>query len=527
MLASMNIDEQAKPAVMAYKRGVEAFPPPRRMSVLLSVARRCPALLILLWQIGVCLSTSLSLVIVLLPFVVFEILRIKEWLDACQRAAVETGVVPGPFKEGDTSFLDSLDSMTILLSGDNYSVNRPPTLLGVWKNVLSSVSALEAGLTAARCVQTTAVTVDFAQNIMSLIRFGGEVAERGWIFGLATIAKEVLVLHATQGVASRSPGTPYASAAVNAVRNSQTIHRNVSVLMREENAAQLLGPILSVAGVLVGHGWLWGREEERPTPVSTVEIEQLPDDDTVAIDEFARSSNGSVRDGEREKASAETSRDVLGSQKDGEKTDGIESMESPPAAGLNDENAKVQYTNEVEKKVHESTTATNEKNVQAANDNGRDPLLPTTGTASDVSSPRGDSLAAQGNIDHKSSVCDPRSTDEGDASTGNLASATADSVPEGDLDPNEGKSAEVVDDLGLSATTNAETIPSDEGATEEVEHRPRVSSVEEAPSSISKDKEDTPAEPLHDLSRIMDLIAECDTLGILDEVGPCAEGDPS
>jgi hypothetical protein len=291
MLSSMDIDETAKPAVIAYKRGVEAFPPTRNTAVLLSVARRCPTLLTVLWQIVFGVSGSLTCSAILFPFILFEMLRIQSWSDACQRSSTQADdslTSKGETTTSTTTYIGNLDPMTILLSGDDYSARNPPTLLVVWRNMCDSVSALEVGLTAARCVQTTVVAVDFAANIMSLAQFGFEVSRQGWGYGLAVVLKEMLHLHTNSTPGSRSPDAKYTNAAMDALTNSQRVSRNVRILMVEEDVGRVLGPIFSIIPVLLGQGWLWARPgaPSRSTP-STVEITELEESDTLVARPFS------------------------------------------------------------------------------------------------------------------------------------------------------------------------------------------------------------------------------------------------
>jgi hypothetical protein len=287
MLLSLDVDERGKPAVMAYRRGVESFPPTKNVAILMSIVRRCPALLTLLWQ---CIFGSKSLttaLMLLLPFVILEYYRIEAWMEACDRVAQAAGdQVIGEHEEAqDTAILKNVDSMTILLSGDNHSALNPPTLLMVWRNILSSVSALEVGLTAARCAQTTTVAFDFAGNMLSLLQFGYEVSEYGLVHGLAVMAKEVIFMH-TSGEAetrqqSRNPNTRYAGAAVDAVHNGHVVARNVHALMDEGVLDPLVGPLVGALCAMSGYGWLWGKEELDPVQTalpSTTETSKVGDD---------------------------------------------------------------------------------------------------------------------------------------------------------------------------------------------------------------------------------------------------------
>jgi hypothetical protein len=293
MLSSMDIDEKAKPAVLAYKRGIAAFPPSRNTAVLLSVARRCPALFTVLWQIVFGMSGSLTCTLILFPFILFEMLRIQAWSEACQRSSTSmqsddsltTRSKDETTTTSTTTYIGNLDPMTILLSGDDYSSRNPPTLLVVWRNMCDSASALEVGLTAARCVQTTVVAVDFASNIMSLAQFGFDVHRQGWAYGLAVVLQEMLVLHtnSTPGSRNRHPDAKYTNAAMDALTNSQRVSRNVRVLMYEEDVGRVLAPIVTFLHLLLGQGWLWATRQEAPSPStkSTVEITELEELDNL------------------------------------------------------------------------------------------------------------------------------------------------------------------------------------------------------------------------------------------------------
>jgi hypothetical protein len=285
MLASMDLDTHAKPAVMAYKKAVESFPPSREIAILLSVARRCPALLALLWELLFARSGSLLSTVTLLPFIAFELFRCKSWGESCKRAACRPRT-SSPIAGDGALFLENVDPMVILLSGDKLLLHRPPTLLGVWMNVVSSVAALEMGLTAARCVQTTTAAIDFAQNIMSLAEFGYKVASRGWVHGAVVLAKEVYI-HQTR-INTSSHETKYTNAAIRAVENSRRVSQNLQVLSEGMNAGDLLPPLLSFVSFASGRGWLWGRDENATAfsgPQSTVVIEELDSTNSEEPDE--------------------------------------------------------------------------------------------------------------------------------------------------------------------------------------------------------------------------------------------------
>jgi hypothetical protein len=289
MLAALDVDDRAKPAVMAYKQAVAAFPPTRRQAVLFSVVRRCPAMLMLLYRYMIASDLAFASTITLLPFAIMEAFRVLHWAEACQRALEVGAQTPETeqFASGQSiapliSIPVGMDPMCILLSGDFYAPSRPPSLLQVWVNICSSVAALEMGLTAARCAQTTVAVGDFAGNIISLAQFGVEVSQYGWVHGLTVMVQELVHLHATQ---STDRNTKYASAAINAVRNGNIVARNVRALSEEDGGNPVIEPLLGVLSAIVGHGWLWGREDNQE---STVTIEEIPVEEKVSGRENTR-----------------------------------------------------------------------------------------------------------------------------------------------------------------------------------------------------------------------------------------------
>jgi hypothetical protein len=268
MLTSMDVDEHAKPAVDAYKQLIQDFPPSRETALALSVAKRCPASLLLLWRYLMASALALPSTVTLVPFILIEGHRVLRWAEVCHRsvATEEEEEVNLPLSvQRVISIPKTVDSMSLLLSSDNFSPLRPPTLLQVWFNVQSSVQALEAGLTAARCAQTTVAAAEFADHLMSLAHLGMEVSQKGWVHGLGILAQELIHLQVAQGEGR------YTSAAKGALRNSQTMARNVQVLVEED------APIIGFLQGIVGRGWLWGHEEQQgpPIPESTVVITEL------------------------------------------------------------------------------------------------------------------------------------------------------------------------------------------------------------------------------------------------------------
>ena len=304
MLAALDVDGRAKPAVMAYKQAVAAFPPSRRQALWFSVVRRCPAMLMLLYRYLIASDLALASTVTLLPFAIMEAFRVLHWAEACQTALKggsqdsEMEQLPaGGSIAPSISIPSGMDPMCILLSGDFYTPSRPPSLLQVWANICSSVTALEMGLTAARCAQTTAVVADFAGNIISLAQFGVEVSQHGWVHGLTVMVQELFHLHVTQ---STGQNTKYASAAINAIRNGNIVAHNVRALTQENGG----NPVIEVLGVLsaiVGRGWLWGKENNQESTVTIEEIsveKKLEQELSIKFQETSDNEISSAQDAE-------------------------------------------------------------------------------------------------------------------------------------------------------------------------------------------------------------------------------------
>eukprot|EP00977_Amphora_coffeiformis_P001099 scaffold227_cov165-Amphora_coffeaeformis.AAC.12 len=171
--------------------------------------------------------------------------------------------------------LQGLDPMVILLSDDFHTQEHPSSLLRVWWNLGESVSALQKGLTTARCVQSTAIAADFVENVMSLAKFGLEVQKHGWTHGLMVAFREIFVFHVPD--ANVGPTEGYSHAAYGAYYNSQRLYKNASALSEEGELGSALLPLIGLVPVLLGHGWLWaqGQPPRRRTRESTVVIEEI------------------------------------------------------------------------------------------------------------------------------------------------------------------------------------------------------------------------------------------------------------
>jgi hypothetical protein len=241
MLDALNVDDHAKPAVLAYKKAVEDFPPKTNTAIVLSVVRRCPAILSTLYLLSIASRHVLILAIALLPIMCVEVARIQVWIQSCWLYSYSSTVIMDttPLSQHQNTICYSLpvnmDSMYILFSGDqDVSLNYVPSLLQVWRNILSSVAALESGLVAARYVHTAHVASKLAMNVMSLAELAWTVKNKGWLYGVSTVASEIIRDHALDRKTSTASGTigkkgtQYSRAVVDLMKNGHMLSRNIS-----------------------------------------------------------------------------------------------------------------------------------------------------------------------------------------------------------------------------------------------------------------------------------------------------------
>jgi len=245
MLDTWNVDEHAKPAVLAYKQAVKDFPPKKNISIVISIVRRCPATIVILYLLSIGSRHVFILAIALFPMMCVEMARIQLWIQSCWL-----------YSESSTTSLSSLrairslntpcyvlpeeklDSMYILLSGDqDVSLNYIPPLLYVWRNILLSVDALESGLVAARYVHTAHVASKLAGNVISITEFARQVKDKGWLHGVGTMATEMIrdhtsdtkYSHPSGGTVDKkvATGTQYSRAVVDLIKNGQILSKNI------------------------------------------------------------------------------------------------------------------------------------------------------------------------------------------------------------------------------------------------------------------------------------------------------------
>lgn len=311
MLLSFNVDERAQPAVVAYRRAVGSIPPKKKTAVAVSIIRRCPAFLTVILHVLFVNSVASILLstIVLSPFLVIEYYRIIRWTEACQRFAPTKSIDEEQIQDNDWRIptgLRNLDTMTILLSEDGLNAFRPPSLLLVWRNVTSSVAALEVGLSTARCAETTAVAIEFAGSAMSLVKFGLEISQNGILHGVMVLVREALAVQVTgRNLATidipDDGSAEYTSAALRAVHSGQRVVKNIHVLSQDQHVLNVTQPIFQVLGVLIGHRWLWGKEEDDNglseidgTGTESINDLEFRDEDSARIEEIKSGTSSNV-----------------------------------------------------------------------------------------------------------------------------------------------------------------------------------------------------------------------------------------
>lgn len=318
MFLSMDVDSHARPAVLAYQRMVESMPPSSRFAVFLSVIRRCPASCLFFIQLIFAMNANWTTSTLLIPFMALECIRVYSWAKQLLNqvgAPVSTAFPNNPGKVFEA--LQELDPMVIVLSGDMYLNIDPPTLLVVWRNIRESVNALLMSLTAVRCIQTTAVAVDFVGNMISLAHLGWEVSQHGWLHGATLLVRDVIAYNQmqqhhqdsvtpTSGALARvDPSRPsYTGSAHKAVQSSQALHRNISVLLENpDDVGRMLQPLLGFLNTIL-FGWL-PHQHHQQQPRSTVTIEEI-DNKEEKVEDILLKHPASTAKSESKKASKVT-----------------------------------------------------------------------------------------------------------------------------------------------------------------------------------------------------------------------------
>jgi hypothetical protein len=232
MLAKMDVDEYAHPAVQAYKKVVEKFPPNNEIGFAISVLSRCPAILLLLRRYSIASALALTSSFTLLPFLLLDFIRVQLWINSCFRFIADAGCNESidPIASMENMYLipAHIDSMTLLLSSDSFTPRKRSILHQVWINIQSSVGALEAGLTTARCVNTAAAAADIAANFSCLAELGQSITQKGWMHGLSLLLTELFLSQS----GPRREGT-YTQAALSLIENGKKVSTNFQSFTRD------------------------------------------------------------------------------------------------------------------------------------------------------------------------------------------------------------------------------------------------------------------------------------------------------
>ena len=264
LLSSFSQNERAKPAVESYKKAIADISPSRNLAIYAGLATRCPAFLSTTY-----LSLSMSMngyqwILVLLPLILFEAMRVSEWIIDCRFRLRNQDSSIAENADGE-SWISSLfpremTPMEIILSQDNYTPDTPGKLLQVWVNLESSVNALESGLTAMKCVDTAQIATKVAFNVMSLTMFGVEMKGKGLGAGLRLILNDIFHFHyqkcqSTAGESNFHHGQRndirgrHTAAVLDVVEKSQVLTKNVSELVEDsKDEGNLLSPLVTAFG---------------------------------------------------------------------------------------------------------------------------------------------------------------------------------------------------------------------------------------------------------------------------------------
>jgi hypothetical protein len=257
MLSCLNCHERAKPAIESYKRAIHELSPPRSVAIYVGIAHRCPAIMSCLIMYLLQSTKANQCTIMLLPLILFEMMRLSEWIYVCNLIRESPTIYNERLLEDDKKiehnwvislFPNEVSAMEILLCKDDYESHKSCTAMHVWLNVCQSVKALESGLTAIKCVQTAQVASDLAFNIVSLTKIVKDVSHEGIVGGAGLIFLDLFHFHLGEWVSmhrqnSRGTGEKretFVKAALDIVDNSQRLTKHVNELSEDSNVRKVL-----------------------------------------------------------------------------------------------------------------------------------------------------------------------------------------------------------------------------------------------------------------------------------------------
>ena len=256
LLASINVNEQAKPTVLTYKKAIQSFPPSHRICEGVATVKKCPAMFsFLVLQSFYNTSDNYRVFesLLLLPFMCIEMIRILDWFESIHKFSFH------PDNNNNRKEETKMDryGMTLLLTTHSDHPHRPisqPTLLQVWFNLQRSCTLLEHGVKGIQCVQTSMAARDFCNNVVSLAGLGVGVYQKGWVYGVGVLASEALSPNNNSG------GSRYRRELMGVIQNGGQVIQNLAELVEEHE--QEHGPFHPVVNGLltcVGKGWMWGQ----------------------------------------------------------------------------------------------------------------------------------------------------------------------------------------------------------------------------------------------------------------------------
>ena len=279
IINSLNVDDRARPIVESYKRAVNQCRIPRNMSIVLAISSRCPGIASILYLLVTFSGHVGNCTVLLVPVIALEFTRVMTWLKSCQSAYPNALDSNGDDLRSHFNFVPmNMPSMDILLSKDDISIDSRGTALQIWYNVESSISALESGLVAVKCVHTASVATDLAFNVMSLSKYATELHSVGFAQGLFTVLLDIFLFHMDStddmNKSSRQNNrTKISSTTAAVVDNTNMLKKNLSELLDGDNVRQnIVSPIISLthkvsSGIRIPHRNVTGAKKEDQTIV--------------------------------------------------------------------------------------------------------------------------------------------------------------------------------------------------------------------------------------------------------------------
>lgn len=298
MLSCLNCHERAKPAIESYKRAIHELSPTRSVAIYVGIAYRCPAIISCFFLYLLQPIKANQCTVVLLPLILFEMMRLSEWIYVCGQIRRSPCIHDEKLQEGTEQnehnwvtslFPNEVSAMEILLCKDDYESHQSGTAIHVWLNLCQSVKALESGLTAMKCVQTAQVASDLAFNIVSLTKVVKDVSHEGIVGGAALIFLDLFHFHlekrsSTHRENARGSGgqrETFVKAAFDLVENSQRLTKHVNELAEDTIVRTT---VFSFVSFLMNGIRGNSRSDQETEHENTLESKELVSEETSTID---------------------------------------------------------------------------------------------------------------------------------------------------------------------------------------------------------------------------------------------------